>query len=64
MYVKDSPNSLKDLLYNRLEEVNTEWINQVKSDQLLSKEETIKLIEEDKYFIERLINICVARKRF
>lgn len=64
MYVKDSPNSLKDLLYNRLEEVNTEWVNQLSSDQLLSKDEIIKLIEEDKYFIERLINICVGRKRF
>lgn len=64
MYVKDSQNSLKNLLYDRLGEINTEWVNQLKSDDLLPKDEIIKLIEEDKYFIERLINICVARKRF
>lgn len=64
MYVKDSQNSLKNLLYDRLGEINTEWVNQLKSEELLSKDEIIKLIEEDKYFIERLINICVARKRF
>lgn len=64
MYVKDSQNSLKNLLYDRLNEINSEWVNQLKSDDLLPKDEIIKLIEEDKYFIERLINICVARKRF
>lgn len=64
MYVKDSQNSLKNLLYERLNEINSEWVNQLKSDDLLPKDEIIKLIEEDKYFIERLINICVARKRF
>lgn len=64
MYVKDSQNSLKNLLYDRLNEINSEWVNQLKSEELLPKDEIIKLIEEDKYFIERLINICVARKRF
>lgn len=64
MYVKDSQNSLKNLLYERLNEINSEWVNQLKSEELLPKDEIIKLIEEDKYFIERLINICVARKRF
>ena len=64
MYVKDSQNSLKNLLYERLNEINSEWVNQLKSEELLSKDDIIKLIEEDKYFIERLINICVARKRF
>jgi hypothetical protein len=55
---------LKNLLYDRLGEINSEWVNQLKSEELLTKDEIIKLIEEDKYFIERLINICVARKRF
>lgn len=55
-------NSIKQLLYNRLDEINTHLSDFLKSNELLSRDKTITLIEDDKYFIERLINILSKQK--